>query len=339
MKITILARSNNSKLNNSKSITYTFILFFLLNFSFSMHAQNYVLVDSIVDTYPKNISTLDNLAEYIRKDFKGDDEKARAIFRWITTNISFDVELAKKMNYKSLIVFSYFSEKEKEIKEKKFKSDLVKETFLTRKTVCHGYSVLIEYLCGKLDLEAKIIIGTLKSDPSEIGVFPNEFNYAWNVVKINDEWKFIDATLGAGSISSNTGLFKFDYNDGYFFTDPERFFLNHYPLDEKWLLVSKTKNDFAQAPFIFGNYFKYGYKIIGPISGIHSKKNGNFIFSLKGLDEYDNVQYALNSDNKIVFLEQEDNTKEFSIDITNIVNDYISIFVIGKVIAVYKIVN
>ena len=339
MKIIAFTESNSSKSINKKTEFYTLFLFLLLIFTNKSHSQNYVLVDSIVDTYPKNINTLDNLADQIRRDFVREEEKARAVFRWVATNISFDVELAAKMDFKSLKAFSYSNEKEKVVKENKFKSDLVNETFLSRKTVCHGYAVLIESLCKKLALEVVTVTGTLKSDPTEIGLLPNVVNHAWNVVKINNEWEFIDATLGAGILSSQTNSFKFDFNDGYFFTDPERFFLNHYPLDEKWLLTSKIKNDFAKSPFIFGNYLKYGYKIMSPLLGIHSKKDGNFTFSLQGLDEYDNVQYALNSNNKIVFLEQEDNTKDFVIDITGIGEDYISIFVIGKIIAVYKIVN
>lgn len=339
MKIIVFARGNSSESINQKAGVCMLILLLVFFFTNKVHSQNYVLVDSIVDAYPKNINTLDNLADQIRKDFTRDEEKARAIFKWVATNISFDLELAAKMDFKSLKAFSYSTDKEKVLKENKFKSDLVKQTFLTRKTVCHGYAVLIEYLCKSLALEAETITGTLKSDPTEIGQLPNVVNHAWNVVKINNEWKFIDATLGAGIISSNTDSFKFDFNEGYFFTDPERFFLNHYPLDEKWLLISKTKSDFAKSPFIFGNYLKYGYRIMSPLLGIHSKKEGNFTFSLKGLDEYDNVQYALSSNNKIVFLEQEDNSKDFVIDITDIGEDYVSIFVIGKIIAVYKIVN
>ena len=59
----------------------------------------------------------------------------------------------------------------------------------------------------------------------------------------------------------NYNLFKFYFNDAYFFTNPDRFFLNHYPADEKWLLVAKSKTDFAPLPVFFGGYFQNNYEI------------------------------------------------------------------------------
>ena len=196
---------------------YLLFVFFSLSFFDNAYSQKYSLVDSIVDGYPKITINADQLVELINKDFSKQDEKARAIFKWVTTNISYDVDLVKAMQSKSINAFSYKTEKEKEIKEKKFKLDLVTNAMISRKAICHSYAALIEYLCLKSGLEAKIIIGNLKSDPSEIGVLPNELNHAWNVVKIGNDWKFIDATLAAGFISLKTNSFKFYFNDSYFF--------------------------------------------------------------------------------------------------------------------------
>lgn len=312
------------------------VLAFLANKSFS---QDYSSVDPIVDNYPQYGLTLDDLVASIKKDFSKDDEKARAVFRWVTTKISFDIALAEEMDYKSLRAFSYTTDAEKKVKEKKFKKELLAETFASRKTVCHGYAVLVEYLCEKLNIETEVITGTLKGDPSEIGKLPTVVNHAWNAVKINDEWKFIDATLGAGFVSSNSGLFKFDYNEGYFFTKPELFFLNHFPLNEKWLLIAKTKNDFAKSPFYFSNYIKYNYQIEGSTSGIYSKKQANFTFTVKGIDEYDTVQYALNSGNNQKIVLEQNPSKEFVIDLSTVSDDYLSLFINDRIMVVYKIVN
>lgn len=316
-----------------------FILGTLFLFSTKSFSQDYSLVDAIVDNYPQNILSLDDVVISIQKGFSKEDEKARAVFRWVTTKISFDIALAEKMDYTSLRAFSYTTEAEKRVKEKKFKEELLVQTFNSRKTVCHGYAVLVEYLCKKLNIETEIITGTLKVSPSEIGKLPTIANHAWNAVKVNGEWKFVDTTLGAGFISSNSGLFKFDFNDGYFFTKPELFFLNHYPLNEKWLLVAKTKNDFAKSPFYFSNYIKYNYQIEGPKSGIYSKKEANFKFTVKGIDEYDSVQYALNSGNNNKILLPQNNANEFAIDLSNSSNDYLSLFINDRLMVVYKIVD
>ena len=320
-------------------LKYIRIVIFILLISNYSYSQKYIIVDSIVEAYPKYLINADKLVELINKDFSKQDEKARAVFRWITTNIAYDVDLGKLMDSKSIYAFSYKTEKEKEIKEKKFKSDLVTNTMVSRIAVCHGYAALVEYLCLKLGLETKIVIGNLKSDPSQIGKLPNIINHAWNVIKIDNTWKFIDATLGAGFISGKTNLFKFYFNEGYFFTDPERFFLNHYPSDEKWLLINKNKNDFAQLPLFFGFYFENNYQMIKPESGLYSSaKNENFTFAIKGLDTYDDVGYYFDNENKLKSMNQEDNSKDFNISLSDKKDGYLSLFVNGKILAIYKII-
>ncbi len=320
-----------------KFVLLSFLFFGLSFFSTKLHSQNYALVDSIVDNYPKYDIGLEDISSLIAKDFYKEEDKARAVFKWVTSNISFDVELGAKMDFKSLKAFSYSTEEEKIKKEKVFKTEVINQTFRTRKTVCHGYAFIVEYLCKKLGLEVEVVTGTLKTTPSEIGIFPNTINHAWNVIKINGQWKFVDATLGAGFISTNSGLFKFDFNDGYFFTNSELFFLNHYPSNEKWLLIAKNRNDFAKPPFYFGNYFKYNYRIIGPESGIYSKKKSNFSFTVKGIDEYDSVQYILNSNEKTLL--EQDYTKEFVIDLSNATTGYLSILINDRTMLVYKITD
>jgi transglutaminase/protease-like cytokinesis protein 3 len=314
---------------------YIFLFLTVTNFSYS---QKYNSVDSIVDTYPKNIITAERLIELINKDFSKQNEKARAAFRWVAANISYDVDLAESMNYISKNAFSYKTEKEREIKDKKFKLDLVLNAMNTKKTVCHGYAALMEYLYLKLGLETAIVFGNLRADPLQIGEIPNVTNHAWNVVKIDNNWQFIDVTLAAGFMSSKTNLFKFYFNDAYFFTNPERFFLNHYPTDEKWLLVAKSKKDFAPLPVFFGSYFQYNYKIIKPESGICSTQNNpNLIFAIRGLEEYDTIAYSSSIDNAKTYLDQK-NDLDFIIPILDKKNSFVSIFVSGRIIAIYKII-
>lgn len=323
---------------NPKKIFFTF-LFLNLLFTIGAYSQKYNSVDSIVDGYSKNINHTDQLVGLINKDFSLQDQKVRAVYRWIATNVSYDINLSELIDSRGVNAFSYKTEKEKEIKEKKFKLDLVSSAMTSRKAVCHGYSALVENLCLKLGIETKIIYGNLKSNPSQIGKLPVVVNHAWNVVKIDGKWCFIDVTLGAGYISSKTNLFKFYYNDSYFFTSPERFFLNHYPSDEKWLLVANNKNDFAQLPLFFGAYFQYNYQLIKPESGIFLlNKNENLIFAIKGLEQYDTVEYSTSIDNKITYLEQENNTLDYSIPLAGKRDSYVSIYVNRKLIAIYKVI-
>lgn len=323
---------------SSKNVLFSF-LFLIFFFSSSTYSQKYNSVDSIVDTYSKDVNHIDQLVGLINKDFFLQDQKVRAVYRWIATNISYDINLSELIDSRGINAFSYKTEKEKEIKEKKFKSDLVTNAMISRKTVCHGYSALVENLCLKLGIETKIILGNLKSNPSQIGELPSVTNHAWNAVKIDSKWYFIDVTLGAGFVSGKTNLFKFYYNDSYFFISPERFFLNHYPSDEKWLLVTKNKNDFAQLPLFFGPYFQYNYQLIKPESGVFLlNKNENLVFAIKGLKQYDTVEYSISIDNKITYLEQENNTLDYSIPLLGKEDSYVSIYVNRKLIVIYKVI-
>ena len=317
-----------------------FVFFCCLNcFLSKLNCQEFHKTDSIVDSYPKQIVDPNLLVQLIKKDFSTQSEKVRAIYRWITTNIAYDESLARTMDGKSIKAFSYMSDKEKEKKELLFKSELVTKTINSKKTVCHGYAVLMEDLCQKLGIEARIILGNLKSSPDQIGLLPNETNHAWNVVKIDNSWKFIDATLGAGFVSTKTNAFKFYFNEAYFFMNPEDFFLNHFPDEEKWLLVSKNKEDYAKLPLFFGYYFQLKYRIKQQYSGIYSSKtNSNFIFNIEGLNESDYVQFTFSSENKFREFDQQDNTKNFEVTVADKNNDLLSIFVNGKIIAMYKII-
>lgn len=317
-------------------VLVVFILFFSILAAPSW--AQYASVDSIVDHYPKIVKESKQLTQLINRDFSGQEQKARAIFRWVATNVSYDIKIAESMNNVSKTAFAYSNQKEKQLKEKQFKENLVNETLNSRKAVCHGYSALIEVLCEETGLESKIVTGTLKTDPSEIGSIPKAINHAWNIVKINGQWKLIDATLAAGFISANTGLFKSYFNDGYFCTEPERFFLNHYPADEKWLLINKTKNDFATLPLYFGNYLKFGYRITAPIKGIQAVNAGSFKLLIGGLQQYDGIGYSFNND-KIIEIDQEDNTKGFDISLEGKNGQYLSIYVNGKIIVMYKILG
>jgi transglutaminase/protease-like cytokinesis protein 3 len=326
-------------INYSKQATL--LVLFILNFAFPnySYSQNFTSVDSIVDNYPLGINNTDKLVEYINKDFIRQEEKARAIFRWVTSNISYDVVLADAMDKKSINAFSYKTENERKAKEKQFKLDLVAKTMNSKKAVCHGYASLIEDLCIKLGMESRIILGYLKSDPSQIGEIPVKSNHAWNMIKIGNNWQFLDATLGAGFISSNTNLFKFQFNEGYFFTDYKRFFLNHYPSEVQYLLIDKSKNDFAQLPLFFGAYLKNNYQIITSTSGLIIRNdNLNFTFDLKGIDSYDTVSYSNDVDNKIINFASNDAANKFVIPLNDKNVNFISIYVNRKIIAMYKII-
>lgn len=313
---------------------YIAILF--LSFGF-MQAQDYVKADNIVKAYPK-FTDLDKLAGQINKDFKDDASKARALFTWIAVNVKYDLA-AYGVNERP-VGFSYSTEEEKIAKQKQFKEALALKTLKTKKGVCEGYSTLFAVLAEKAGLEAVIIPGTSKSHPTHIGKEPGRSDHAWNAVKINGEWKLLDTTWGAGVVMGEKPAFTFKFNDGYFFTEPDMFFLNHYPDDEKWLLTKKTGNDFANLPLYYGNYLMGGYNFVSPKTGSFTDKKYNVIpFKISSLKAGDVINYAFSKDRKIVPVTAPLNggTVEFDVPLDAASNGTLTIYINQKSVAAYRI--
>lgn len=183
-------------------------------------------------------------------------------------------------------------------------------------------------------LESKIILGTLKADPSQIGQVNFATDHAWNAVKIAGEWRFVDATLGAGYISQKDNSFQFDFNDAYFFMSPEKLFLNHFPEDNRWLIVSKTRKDFAELPLFYRDYFNNNYQL-NLDKGVVFSGSQNIHIEIKNLDEYDRAEYVFSSDNKLCYLNNDQKETAFDISLRGKSNEYLTIYINRKIIATY----
>ncbi|OIQ16914.1 MAG: hypothetical protein BM557_09195 [Flavobacterium sp. MedPE-SWcel] len=300
-------------------------------------AQNYSYVDEKVKTYPKSFTTVDKLAERISKDFTREDEKARAIFTWIASNIRYDLAILGTVQRQ--VGFSYRTEEERLAKKQKIKNDLANKTLRSRKGVCQGYSTLFAVVAEKVGLEAVIIAGASKSHPSHIGKYPDYNDHAWNAVKINGDWKLLDATWGAGAVEGNTRKFQFLFNDSYFFAKPKDFFNNHYPEDEKWLLLNATKQDFTVLPLYYGGYYSNNYQLITPKNGILDNNQKYISFKIRNIKPTDKVAYVFTSSRMFTPLESTftNNIAEFKISLVNKISDILTIYVNGESVISYKI--
>lgn len=316
-----------------KKIT-TLLMFLCITSSFS---KDFVEVDEIVKKYPAKVQNLETISNLIKKDFTNDSEKARAVYSWIAFNIEFDVIAASSMKGPSDMVFSYRDEKEKKAKEIKFKEAIISKTLLSGKAICHGYSMLFERLSSLVGLESQIIVGNLKSDPSQIGEANLAIDHAWNAVRIDNEWKFVDTTLGAGYVSQKDDSFKPDFNDSYFFISADNLFLNHYPEEKKWITINKSKQDFSKLPVYYRDYFRGNYKIYPENGIISSTVTPNFHLEIKNLGEYDNAEYVFSSNNKLTYLNNENKETQFDIPLAGKSGDYLTIYVNRKIMLTYLI--
>ncbi len=309
---------------------------FLFVFTFGS-AQDYAAVDSKVRAYG-NFSDPDKLAAQIDRDFTSEDHKARAIFTWIATNIKYDVQQYLSNPNVREVAYSYRTPQEKAQKEQQFKDQIVMKTWRSKKGLCHGYSELYNYLAKRVGLESILIPGTSKSHPTHIGKLPVAADHAWNAVKTDGKWHLLDVTWAAGGIDGATRKFKPRFNDSYFFTDPEVFFLNHFPDDKRLLMTNHTPQEFADLPLFYGEYLASDYTILTPNNGTINAVAGTISFKINNF-KGSRISYVFSNDNtfKNVTPTQVGNDAIFEIPVNPRASGYLTLFVNSSSIVTYKI--
>lgn len=137
----------------------------------------------IVEQYQEQI---DKNIEPLLKDcenFTTDYEKALHIYEWLVTNITYDKENTEdKQNIISALI--------------------------NKNTVCAGYTTAYNYILHKVNIPSTMVTGTHDKD-----------NHAWNIIKINDKYYYVDVT-GGDTYDNSIGevvyhYFMFDTQDAY----------------------------------------------------------------------------------------------------------------------------
>lgn len=85
-------------------------------------------------------------------------------------------------------------------------------------TVCSGYVKAIQYLCNALNINSAYIIG------EEVGANENEDLHAWNMINLEDDYYYLDATWGDYVYEDDSfcmmNYFMFDSNEMLKFYKP-----------------------------------------------------------------------------------------------------------------------
>lgn len=234
-----------------------FILILFLFFSLSASAQK----------------DLVSLTESLVKNCRTDNEKVSAIFRWITSNISYTT-FTKQQRRNAAV-----TEADDDDGPLKPLNERVADAVLKRRTAfCDGYARLFVAMCEKISVRAEIICGYAnggsgKATP-KFGV-----NHYWNAVWLDDKWQLLDATWASGYIDLHTGEFVNNYDSRYYLTPPETFIRDHYPDDARWTLLpdDKVPDEFRRSPFRQRSFAKYGFTSFYPGRGIIDAAVGDTI--------------------------------------------------------------
>lgn len=129
----------------------------------SLLAQDFDRVDAIIQLYPKQVESPEDLAKFIHRDFTSEAEKVRAIYGWLIHNVAYDPNEYKKFDYR----FTNFRERNQ--KEERTRNKIIERTLQTGKAVCEGYAFVFEKLCELEGIENYIVRGDTKTQTKDIG--------------------------------------------------------------------------------------------------------------------------------------------------------------------------
>jgi transglutaminase/protease-like cytokinesis protein 3 len=225
-----------------------------------------------------SLKNLPILAYKLTKPLKSEVEKFRAIYTWVSTNITLDY-----------LAFAKNKNKRRKLRKDSVALDQWKRSFRTKSyrkllrsktTVCTGYAYLVKELATMADINCKIIHGYGRTPSSNVGILDMP-NHSWNVVKLNNRCYLCDATWSSGEFDVQKNTFLPDYNDGYFLAEPALFVKNHYPIDTRWILMENkpTMEEFLNAPVVYKHAFGHGICPIEP-KIMHIKLNKGDMFTL-----------------------------------------------------------
>jgi hypothetical protein len=214
-------------------------------------ANFYIKIDEFALAAPADLS-IEGLALYLSGAGEGDEERARAIYRWITANIDYDVE-----GFTNGLIAAGGRGRTPE------------EVLAGRRGVCSEYSALFDRLCQLSGLEAVVISGFGKGSGYSVGSdIPESINHAWNAVKIDGHWKLVDSTWGAGYLDPSGGFIK-KFEEFYFLAPPEDLIWTHLPEDPAWQLLDPTvsREEFVALPYPKPALFNNDIEILDPLEG------------------------------------------------------------------------
>jgi hypothetical protein len=176
--------------------------------------NEFATIDTKALRLPDSLTrTTTDISKYIIANFKTDQEKTRAIFIWVASNIQYDIDNMFAINF-------YESKEEKIAKPLK-----------TRKGICENYAGLFSDICSKSNIKSFVIEGYTKQNG-----FADYIPHAWCAAFIDNSWFMFDPTWGSGYI--NGGKFYKRINNEYYKASPSTLIKSHMPFDYLWQFLN-----------------------------------------------------------------------------------------------------
>lgn len=190
---------------------------------------------------PGSTNSLRDLAAYLCKPGFSDKQKARAIFRWISANVSYDVAM---------------------LKNKKGRNKTAQELFESREGICGCYVNLFQCLAELGGLRSEPVYGYSKCYGYTPGQDVRDNTHAWITAWYEGGWHLIDPTWGSGYVDKSD-TFHRELNEYYFNTPPGELILTHFPMDPKFQFRNSPMSlgEFVAQVYLFPDFIRLGLRI------------------------------------------------------------------------------
>jgi len=208
---------------------------------FGQKSSNELLFNHAANAPDSVERSVTELATYLRSISREEKEIAETIFYWMAINISYHDDPDFESKYADSIVIM---------------------TLRTKQAGCEGTARLFHELCDVSGVESVVIFGFAEgySFDRQRSSRPN---HGWNAVKIDGEWKLVDATWGSGGSTSegDNVVYVTELDLRYLFADPEDFIIDHFPEDSRWQLLDKpiSKRTFYSDDYELKRLAKLGW--------------------------------------------------------------------------------
>ena len=196
-------------------VKLAYVLFLSVIFhSESTFAIDYQKIINHVNSTPaKAENSTQELSAYLCRPFDSETEKFAVIYYWVAKNITYNYSLSTKNLYYENI------------------DQIIDHAVKYKNGVCQHYSELFVRLCQHKGLTAFVVGGYTQTNGKI-----DELSHAWNIIKVNGKWYFVDATWAGSAVQENTrSLFP----NQFFMIRPEENIKTRMPFDPIWQALSK----------------------------------------------------------------------------------------------------
>ena len=242
-------------------------------------------VGGITDEQEKTVETLAPILAAIGQSEMG---KLRALYCWISDNLSYNGEIYDGGTHKL---------------------PTAQDVLDHRNVVCTGFATLAKKLADQMGLQMVVVHGFAKGLNYDVAGDFTEYGHVWNAAMVDDEWKLIDFTWGQGYSKTEEGrtVSVAAFDEKWFCTEPAKFAPTHFPFIEKWQCLEDplTEGEFRRIPMISPEFFQES------ISGdsLLNVLRGRFLPVVEVFPQYDLELLSVPVFNKL----EEDTTYAFSL--------------------------